>query len=551
MKILSIIMSVVTAVCFFFSSFGALFKGESTAVIDVDVNSKGMTIPNVVDNINIWDMGSTFHDAKINEENNVFEFVRYIQLMQCTGGTPSRDLFEDPYDRSTLTDYKFDSLIANCRGILNLGAKPHLKLGGVPVKFTSGYEMGGFDMNIYPPDDFDAYYGYIRAIAEALVEEFGLEEVRTWRFGVMTEYENADWFMAKSKTPEDSAVAYCKLYDYTVQALIDVIGEDVFVGAHSMTVTEGLWDEEIFIRHAAEGTNYANGKKGSHICFLSGSFYDSKPGEFTSGYTLPETIKHLKDKAEKYGLTNLIFGIDEGRLLCGTTSGTVGTELLNRTTGFTWQASYDARIFAQTILAGGDYFSSWNFLTNGNLSGYPIISYHVAKNIAKFEGCKILSADTMELKTSLGVEIGSLCAVDEETGMLRAMAYNFKNDLDYKKTANVTVNIPAEDGKKYKVTQYLINDDCNYFDEWQEDRVKYNITDDCFTWSPDDPMLDSPTTLSDPAAREIYFTELREKYEKCAVLTPAEYEAEASDGKLSLDVTLEAGNAVFFEIEEI
>jgi len=551
MKILSFIMSAITAICFFFSSFPALFQKTSTAVIDVDTSSSGDVIPNVVDNINVWHMGTQFYNAQRNEENDVFEFVKYVQLMQCTGGTPDRDLFVAPYNTSTLTDYKFDSLIENCRGILNLGAKPHLKLGGVPLKFTKDFEMGDFDMNVYPPDDFNAYYTYIRAIAQALVDEFGIQEVKTWRFGVMTEYENAQWFQAKSGLPEDAAEAYCKLYDYTVQALIDVIGEDVFVGAHSMTVTEGLWDEEIFIRHVAEGTNYANGKKGSRICFLSASFYDACPGEFTSGYTLPETIGYLKDKAQKYGLDNLIFGIDEGRILSGTVSGADDSQLLNRTVGFTWQAAYDARIFAQTIRAGGDYFSSWNFLTNGNLDGYPIISYHVAENIAKFEGCRILSADTMAVKTSLKTEIGNLVAIDEETGMLRAMVYNFKNDLDYKGKADITLNIPAEDGKKYKVTRYLVSDDCNYFDEWQEDRKKYNITDDCFAWSPDDPMIDSGTTLRDPEAREIYYTQLREKYKECAVLTPEVFEATANEGELSLNITLEAGNVVFFEIEEI
>ena len=269
MKLLSYFMSVITAISFFFSSFPALFQKTSTAVFDVDTTSSGDVIPNIVDNINTWHMGTSFYNVERNEENDVFEFVKYVQLMQCTGGTADRDLFEDPYDTSTLTDYKFEPLIKNCRGILSLGAKPHLKMGGVPLKFTSDYKMGGFDMNVYPPDDYVAYYGYIKAIAEALVNEFGLEEVKSWRFGVMTEYENQDWFMAKSGDPQESAEAYCKLYDYTVQALIDVIGEDVFVGAHSMTVTEGLWDEEIFIRHVAEGTNYANGEKGSRICFLS------------------------------------------------------------------------------------------------------------------------------------------------------------------------------------------------------------------------------------------------------------------------------------------
>lgn len=550
MKFTAFIMSVVTLFTFWLSSFENLFRGVSTAEITVDTDSAGYEIPNIADNINIWHMGTYFYNAERNEEYDVFGFVKYVQLMQCTGGTADRDLFVDPYDTTTMTDYKFDSLIENCRGILKLGAKPHLKLGGVPLKFTSGYELGGFDMNVYPPDDYNVYYDYIKAIAQALCDEFGREEVLTWRFGCMTEYENQDWFMAKSGDPRESAEAYCKLYDYTVQALVDVIGDDVFVGAHSMTVTEGLWDEEIFIRHVAEGTNYANGGKGTRICFLSGSFYDVKPGTFTSGYTLPETIGYLKNTAEKYGLTDLIYGIDEGRILSGVSSGSIGSELLSRTTGYTWQAAYDARLFSQAITSGADYFSSWSYLTNGNLDGYPTISYHVAQNLAKFEGCKTLSSSTMQLKTGLKVEIGNLCAVDEETGTYRVMAYNFKNKLTYSGKADVTINIPAEDGKKYKVVTYLVDDDCNFFDEWQQDRETYNITDDCFSWSPDDPGLDNTTTLTNPAAREIYQNELRDKYIDCSVLTPETNEVVATDGMISLNIMLGAGNVVFFEIVE-
>lgn len=550
MRFTAFITAVIAFFTFLLSATENLFNGISTAEITVDVTETGAEVPNIVDNINLWDMGNTFIGAERNEKYDVFEFVRYVQLMQCTGGTADRDLFVDPYDTSTMTDYKFDKLIENCRGIVEIGAKPHLKLGGVPIKFTSGYEMGGFDMNVYPPDDYNEYYAYIKAIAQALCDEFGVKEVKSWRFGCMTEYENEAWFKAKSGDPQESAEAYCKLYDYTVQALIDVIGEDVFVGAHSMTVTEGLWDEEIFIRHVAEGTNYANGKKGTRICFLSASFYDSCPGKFTKGYTLPETIGYLKNTAEKYGLNNLIYGIDEGRLLCGVTRGADTDELLNRTTGYTWQAAYDARLFTQAITSGADYFSSWNFLTNGILDGYPIISCHVAENIAKFEGCKILSADTKELKTGLKVEIGNLCAVDEETGTIRALVYNFKNKLDYKGKADISLMIPAEDGKTYKVTQYLVNDDCNFFDEWQEDRRTYGIGDDCFGWSPDDPMLDNSVTLTDPEAREIYTTKLRDKYEENSVLIPTEAEVTAAEGVITLDVILEAGNVVFYEITE-
>ena len=103
----------------------------------------------------------------------------------------------------------------------------------------------------------------------------------------------------------------------------------------------------------------------------------------------------------------------------------------------------------------------------------------------------------------------------------------------------------------YNVTTYLVNDDCNYFDEWQKDRKTYGIGDDCFSWSPDDPMLDNTVTLTDPEAREIYNTQLRDKYIECAKLTPVTTQVTAADGFITLDVMLDAGNVIFWELTPV
>lgn len=518
----------------------------------VDASEQGEALPNVVSNINIWDInsGTQFTDLKINEEHNIGEFVEYVQLMQCTGGNGDRDLFVDPYDFDTLDDYDFSPLIENCKGILELGAKPHLKLGSVPLKYSSAaQEDTYFGTNVYPPDDYDVYYDYMAAMAQALVNEFGKEEVLTWRFGVMTEYENKDWFYAEDETPESSAEAYCKLYDYTVDALQTVIGNEVFVGAHSMTVTEGLWDEKIFIEHCANGTNHKTGATGSRICFLSASFYDSAPGEFTSGKTLPETISYLQKCAEEAGLDNLIFGIDEGRILCGNTSGADDSQLLTRTVGYTYQAAYDARLYKQLFDIGGDYFSAWSYLSNGLFEGNPTVSYHVATNITKFAASnrvKTNSSGGFLYKT----EVDTVAAFDKDENTLRIMTYNFRNDVEYSKNVELsyTLNVPQFDGKEVSITAYVIDDNCNYFDEWVKDRETYGIGDDCFGWSPEDPQIEAYTTLKDEAAREIYFSELREKYAECSRLEPITTTYKVENSTIEIETDLAANGVVFYEI---
>lgn len=554
-NILSFLLSIlIAALSFIMPPVGEKLSDKANNYkFTVDASQTGNVLANPASNVNVWSIaGNPFVNATASEEYNVFEFVNYVQLMQCTGGSVERDLFKDPLDRSVLDDYDFTKLIDNCAGVLGLGAKPMLKLGSVPLKYSSNSTGNNyFETNIFPPDDYDVYYNYIHAIIEALVDEFGKEEVLTWRFGVMTEYENSDWFTAQSGDPAETAIAYCKLYDYTVAALTDVLGNNVFVGAHSMTVTEGLWDEKIFIEHCASGTNYKTGEKGTRICYLSASFYDACPGEFTSGYTLPETIAYLRKCAEDAGLCDLIFGIDEGRILCGNASGAGDSQLLSRTVGYTYQAAYDARLYAQMFNNDINYFSSWGFLSNGLLDGNPTVAYHVASNAAKFEGAKLAKTEKTSGGYIYNAEVDAVSAYDEESKTLRIMAYNFKNDVEYASSADLEFAVKAPQlGEKVKVTAYVIDDDCNYFDEWVEDRKTYNIGDDCFGWSPDDPQIDNPTTLSNSAAREIYFNELYDKYYECSKLEPVTCEAEVINGEIVLDITLAPNAVVFYEITE-
>ncbi len=530
---------------------GSLGESVNDYSFTVETSQLGDVVPNTLSNVNIWDMQGTdlFTNPRLNEKYNIMEFVEYIQLMQCTGGNAQRDLFVDPTNYDVLDDYDFSPLIENCKGILTLGAKPHLKLGSVPLKYSQNSIQGAdFGTNLYPPDDYDVYYNYMAAMAKALVDEFGAEEVLTWRFGVMTEYENSQWFMSPDGDPDKTAEAYCKLYDYTVDALQKEIGEDVFVGAHAMVVTEGLWDEKIFIEHCASGTNCKTGEKGTRICFLSASFYDYCPGEYTSGYTLPETIAQLQKYADEAGLKDLIFGVDEGRLLVGNTSGADDIQLLSRTVGDTYQAAYDARLNKQLVDQGGDYFSSWGYLSGGLYDGYPTVSYHVASRLSTFAGSKRVAVEPVKKGVIYGAEVEAFSAYDGET--LRIMAYNFKNDTEYDKTADLSfdVDVSAFSSDKVSVTVYTVDDDCNYFDEWREDRVTYGIGDECFGWSPDDPQIESTVTLKDTAARELYFSELAEKYEQCAQLTPVTYTADVVDGRAVLDTSLAANGVVFFEV---
>lgn len=532
------------------SVFSSSNRPKENIRFDIDATSPSdKKIPFIANIINIWDMGQTFFYPKVEFGRfNIFRFVHWVQLMQCSGGSLERDLFTNPRDRKILTDYNFESLIRNCDGIIALGAKPYLKLGGVPLKLVSNPKISkAFNMNVYPPDSYTQYYEYLKALLNDLVNHFGKKEVQSWRFGCMTEYENIDWFQARSGKAEDCLKEYCKLYDYTAQALIDVLGNNVFISAHSATEDEGIWDEREFIKHVAKGKNWANGGKGTKISGLSISYYDKEPGSSLSGRDLPSTIKILQNAADLYGLRNIVFGVDEGRILVGTCLGNSSISLLSRTCGYTWQGSYDARIYLQAIDNGIDYFSSWSFLTGSSLIGYPTISYHVAENIDSFGNYKRIKIKSHIINNDNKNEIGCLSGIEADT--IKIMLYNYSNKVHASGKTSICLDIKLpHNWEKIKIIKKLIDDNCNYFDEWVEDREKYGINNIAFSWSPDDPMIDNTTTLSDNKVRSFYYKYLRKRYIKASIMKPNTYNEIIHNNTYTKNVTVKENNVLFINI---
>ena len=103
-KILCIVIPVIIVGL---SVFGVIASGVfNKFTFTVDTTKTHNTLHNVVNNINIWSIeGNPFVNVTANEENNIFDFVEYVQFMQCSGGTEARDLFKDPLDRTVLDDY--------------------------------------------------------------------------------------------------------------------------------------------------------------------------------------------------------------------------------------------------------------------------------------------------------------------------------------------------------------------------------------------------------------------------------------------------------------
>lgn len=505
-------------------------------------------VGNKVAVVNVWSPNSLTLPEK-DEGGDLSSFVETVQLMQATGGSTERDLFVDPTNLDVLDDYRFDPLIDACRRALQLRVKPWIKLS-VPAKFSRESNVGVFGVDVLPPDDYDVYYRYVRALARALADEFGLDEVRSWRFGVLTEFENGDWFKAADGTPESSRAAFFKLYDYSVAALDDELGPGVCVGAHAMACTEGLWDERDFFEHCAGEPNAKTGKIGTRLNVFAVSFYDDAPGK-PHPMNLAETIDRVRSKAREFGLNDVVFGVDEGRILASKKGAQAG-DLTWRVVGQTYQAAYDARLFKTLLDNDVKYFSAWSYSSGAAWNGYPLVACRVAENVAKFKDSKRLET-TAEKTLAEGVESDAVAAFDETTQTLRLTAFNFKDDLEYADSlaAEFAVSTPFWAGREVKIVEKTIDDRINFFPQWLRDQAELGISDDVFPWSPDSGCLDA--AIYDAAARRLYFEKLRPKYVEIAN-RPYSTERTAkvgADGRLTLQTTLARHGVVFYEISPI
>ena len=527
--------------------FAAVGSAADVRTFTIDSSKTGAELPNTSQMLIAWAAPKQLDPKMFSGlEWDVRDFAEWVEIMGATGGNASRDCYRDPKDRAVKNDYDFTKLVDGCKAILAQGMKPYVKLGNVPMKLSSNINNGEFEMNVRPPDDYREYADYMEACAKALLSAFGREELLKWRFAVLTEYENGGWFMDASGNAERTFHAYCLLYETTVNVFSRVISPDLVFGVHAMAVTEGLWDERRFFAFAAV--------RKLPLKFVTASFYDMKPGQFTHGLTLPKTILHLRDAAEKAGLKGLFYGVDEGRILEGVSGGKMSRNLPMRIVGDTYQAAYDARVVHQLFDTGADYFAAWGYLSGPNTcyEGLPSVSFHVAKESAKFKGMRRLEVYARGGDRD-DLEIEAVAALDKSGRKMQIMAYSFTNSLHAAGTVKMRFDVKFPEtwrGKNVAVTRRLVDDNSNWFDEWRKDRKALGLTDDRFNWSPDDPSVETGVGITDAKDRAHFRDVLVPRYRELARLKSKSRTVVVEDGKnLVFDSTVQVNSAMFIEFK--
>ena len=159
----------------------------------------------------------------------------------------------------TIIDRVYDTLVKhNCKPIIELGFMPH--------HLSIHLDKGPKNSWSYPPKDYEKWKELCRRFVSHLIERYGPVEVRTWYFAVWNEPDVSYWMSELGGKSQQKIEEYCKLYDYAAAGVLNVDSKLKFGGPE---LAGNLLFLDRFLEHCAKGKNYATGKKGSRLDFIS------------------------------------------------------------------------------------------------------------------------------------------------------------------------------------------------------------------------------------------------------------------------------------------
>ena len=192
----------------------------------------------------------------------------------------------------TITDRIFDTYLERkMKPLVQIGFMPEA-LSSHPEPYRHNWKPGDNYNDIYtgwayPPKDYAKWGELVYQWARHCVEKYGRAEVESWLWEVWNEPNISYW----KGTPEE----YHKLYDYAADAVKRAlpaarVGGPDSTGPASASAAAFLRN---FLEHALHGKNYATGKTGSPLDFVS--FHAKGSPKFVEGNVVMGIENQLRD----------------------------------------------------------------------------------------------------------------------------------------------------------------------------------------------------------------------------------------------------------------
>ena len=234
-------------------------------------------------------------------------YIRAHNLLTTGDGAPAlkwgstnaytEDASRKPVYDWTIVDRIFDTYIhAKAKPFVEIGFMPQA-LSTHPEPYRHTWPKGGIDTGwAYPAKDYAKWAELVRNWVLHSVERYGKAEVLTWYWEVWNEPDIFYWH----GTPEE----YNKMYDFAVDAVKRAlsgarVGGPAPTGPANPKAAAFL---QQFLEHCARGKNYATGKTGSPLDFIT--YHAKGRPKVIDGHVQMGLAKELQDTARGFEIVS-------------------------------------------------------------------------------------------------------------------------------------------------------------------------------------------------------------------------------------------------------
>ena len=376
---------------------------------------------------------------------NVHPFSDTINCVRILGGrTDNLNQWYQGMNPDGTINADFTELMPRLRKLLEVGFKPGIVLDNVPHAMSKDRVMHKYG-NSNAPDDFNVWHAYITAFVNALVAEFGMDEVKTWRFRVGTEPDllPGHWV----GTRED----YYEHYAVTVDAVTRIIpNADIGPGNILNPAKPPPGSKKVDVQLTGDGKGWgvtmidhlAEAKP--HATFFAFSHYS----HLNRPIQLEESIRRIRERLDLYPeLKDIPLEIHESGILADENG-----KRLYGGDGSEWAASWYAVIADIAYRENLRKIYDWGY----SAAGIPVPRQLVIEMLEKMAGGERLSLST----NGEGVGNSGAIAV-RKNGSIFLLLYHHQQTRESPIHQAMSVKLQGDTFAKSK--QWLAN-------EWTVDR---------------------------------------------------------------------------------
>ncbi len=443
--------------------------------------------------------------SELAELSPVPVYVRAHNLLTSGDGTGrlkwgSTNVFTEDENGNPVYDWTIVDKILDT--YIQRGMKPLVELGFMPKalsKDPDNYEHQWGVNQKYdkiftgwttPPTDYEKWGELIFQLVKHCRERYGTDEVNTWLWEPWNEPNIGYW----SGTFDE----YCKLYDFSVDAVKRACPDCTFGGPHT---TGPGWDKAYeylvrFLEHCIKGKNYVTGKKGSPIDFVA--FHAKGQPKIVDDHIRMNMGTQLNDIAKGFEAVNLFPELKDIPIIigeCDPEGCAACSETMNPQNGYrngTMYSSYTASSFAKIYELMDKYdvnlkgILSWSFefenqkwfdgfrdlATNG--VDKPVLN--VFRMYGMMSGQRILAESDKQYLADQVIKNGVQGATSDIDAFATKndqsfdiMVWNYHDDDLAREDAKVKIVLKGVEDRRYLAHHYRVDDaHSNSFEVWKK-----------------------------------------------------------------------------------